>query len=38
MAKRRKKLQNRGAKLLNKLGKVVDQLAGGKKKKKAKNS
>jgi hypothetical protein len=38
MAKRRKKLQNRGAKLLNKLGKVVDQLAGGKKRKRQKNS
>ncbi len=36
MAKRRKKLQKRGAKLLNKLGKVVDQLTGGKKKKKGK--
>ena len=36
MAKRRKKLQKRGAKLLNKLGKVVDQLTGGKKKKRRK--
>jgi len=36
VAKTRKKLQKRGAKLLNKLGKVVDQLSGGKKNKRRK--